>query len=759
MSDFDPGDLHRLLDVILQDTVERIVGEPDVKPRPGQVTLAHDILGRMLEGDGRLAGSAPTGLGKSAATLAPMLLVAATLKQRSVLSTESKALQAQYATKDYPVVADAVQAATGIRPTLAIHKGFRNHACLSRALGAVASVAGRPEVTLADALRVLNSVNGPGATPNPFSAGTVTIDGRDIDRDRIAALARWVLFDEGGDRSLYEPGCSDDEWMAVSCDAGDCIGGNPEDPDCSECPFYAECPAQGARSAVAAADVVVTNHTLLGMQAALSIPVVLSNRRLGRFHHLVLDEAHALPDEVRKAGGGEINAGQVRGLSVLPRRFLTGEPTVEAVADEGRRLADQLEQLLFDFIPAASRENGERPYAPDQHPLEPILVPLTAWLTKVRDLLPSEDSTSHAPTRVRIRQANGRIDRFSSELVSSFNSELPHVRSVSTFIRRGAPTAALKFSPVYVAPLIEASLCSVDLPENKQQRKARLAMGEPAPREAISVSAVSGTLPTSFPVESGLDVPVRDYPSPFDDAYGGSLFHAPRLLTDADLQQVCERKGTRWVLNPALHAAWCAGKIVEAVATNRGSALILAATVANGKRYVEALRAARPEWKVLSQWDGRDTRAAVQEWRNDPTSVLVGTRSLMTGVDGQGDTCTLVIIDRPPRAAKNLVDDARADAIRREKRLSEWDADRLVYVTDAALLLEQASGRLIRGVNDSGMVICLDPRFTKSPIAYNDATRKEYLHAVRRFSLRTTDWGEAMGWLGQHAAARIIRAA
>lgn len=748
---FDPGELHQLLDVILQDTVERITGTANSEPRPGQVALAHDILGRMVEGDGRLAGSAPTGVGKSAATLAAALLVAATLKQRTVVSTESKALQAQYATKDYPVVAEAVEAATGCRPVLAIHKGFRNYACPSRALGSVAALAGRDEIAFADAAKVLSSIDGPDRTPSPFSAQTVSIEGRDLDRARLASLTRWILLDGCGDRSLYEPGCTDEEWAAVSCDSSDCVADDPENP---ECPFYEQCPAQHARDAVSGADVIVTNHTLLGMQAALAIPVVLSSRRLGQFHHLVLDEAHALPDEVRKAGGGEINAGRIRGLAVLPRRLLSGGPVAELLAAEGQRLADQVDRALLDFVPAGL---SEVPYDPDDHPLQDVLAPLLEWVGRLSGAIPSESATVHIPTKVRIRQAAARIERFVADLVSSSDAELQHVRSVSRFMRRGETAAALKFSPVYVAPLIEANLCSVKVPETKQERRARLAAGDSAQSVPISVSAVSGTLPTSFPVESGLKVDIRDYPSPFDDAYSESLFYAPRMTTPSDIEQVCDRRGTRWALNPAKHAAWCAGKIVEAVSSNHGSSLVLAATVANGKTYAEALRAQHPDWNVLSQWDGRDTRAVVQQWRDDPRAVLVGTRSMMTGVDGQGDTCTLVIIDRPSRAAKNLVDDARAEAVRRQSRVSEWDADRMIYVADAALLLEQAAGRLIRSVTDSGAVICLDPRLTKSAIAYQEQTRKEYLHAVRRFSTRSIDWGETLEWLGRHAADRLVR--
>ena len=73
----------------------------------------------------------------------------------------------------------------------------------------------------------------------------------------------------------------------------------------------------------------------------------------------------------------------------------------------------------------------------------------------------------------------------------------------------------------------------------------------------------------------------------------------------------------------------------------------------------------------------------------------------MTGVDASRETCTLVIVDRPARSRSNPVDDARVGALIENPDMDKWDADRLVYVSDAALLREQAAGRLIRRVTDS----------------------------------------------------------
>jgi ATP-dependent DNA helicase DinG len=127
---------------------------------------------------------------------------------------------------------------------------------------------------------------------------------------------------------------------------------------------------------------------------------------------------------------------------------------------------------------------------------------------------------------------------------------------------------------------------------------------------------------------------------------------------------------------------------------------------------------------------------------------MVGTRSFMTGVDAPGETCTLVIVDRVPRAAGNVVDDARVELAMQSQQLDKWTAERYVYVADAALLLEQAAGRLIRSITDSGLFVCLDPRLVpKTVLSYPKQTSDVYLRAMRRFQVRKVRPAEATNFL------------
>ena len=143
--------------------------------------------------------------------------------------------------------------------------------------------------------------------------GTIDIDGRPVDGDRLVPLLDWALKqhvndDDLGDRGHYPGAVSEAEWSQVAVSPSECIG--PVD-----CPLASVCKPNLARTRAAEADVVVTNHSMLAVQASAGVPVVIGNKNLGTLHALIIDEAHALPATVRSQGQSEMSARQ---------RFLMG---------------------------------------------------------------------------------------------------------------------------------------------------------------------------------------------------------------------------------------------------------------------------------------------------------------------------------------------------------------------------------------------------------------------------------------------------
>jgi len=141
---------------------------------------------------------------------------------------------------------------------------------------------------------------------------------------------------------------------------------------------------------------------------------------------------------------------------------------------------------------------------------------------------------------------------------------------------------------------------------------------------------------------------------------------------------------------------------------SRGRAFVLFTSYAQMNDIYERLLGLL-EFPMLKQGDAPKS-ALLEEFRLTPHAVLFGTSSFWQGVDVQGEQLSCVIIDRLPFAVpSDPVVAARVKAIDR----SGANAFRDYQVPSAVITLKQGFGRLIRSLNDRGVLALLDNRILK----------------------------------------------
>ncbi|MGH4025682.1 MAG: ATP-dependent DNA helicase, partial [Pseudonocardiaceae bacterium] len=273
--------------------------------RPGQVLMA-DAVDRALRTGEHLAVQAGTGTGKSLAYLVPAIRHAVATGTTVVVSTATIALQRQLVDRDLPRLAAALEPLLGSAPTFAILKGRGNYLCLHRLHS------GPPD-------------EGEDLFEAASAASPTSMVGREV-----ARLHEWSSETDTGDRDELVPGVTGRAWRQVSVSARECLG-------VARCPVGTDCFAERARARAGKAEVVVTNHALLAIDA-------MGEHRILPEHDLVvIDEAHALVDRVTGAATEELTAPMVEAAA---RRC--GRLVDQKIADELAEAGDGLALLLAD---------------------------------------------------------------------------------------------------------------------------------------------------------------------------------------------------------------------------------------------------------------------------------------------------------------------------------------------------------------------------------------------------------------------------
>ncbi len=602
--------------------------------RPGQVDMATAVAHAFEAGE-HLVVQAGTGTGKSLAYLVPAIVRSLRDDAPVVVSTATIALQRQLVERDLPRLADSLTNALPRRPRFALLKGRRNYLCLNK---------------------IHNGADDEGAGDRPqeelFDPMAVTALGRDVQR-----LTAWASTTESGDRDDLQPGVADRSWSQVSVSARECLG-------LARCPFGAECFSERARGTAGRADVVVTNHALLAIDAVAE-SAVLPEHAL-----LVVDEAHELVDRVTSVATAELTSAA---LGVASRRI------TRLVSPE---LHQRLEAATATFAAAIhDAAPGRLDHLDDE--LATYLRALRDAASAARSAIDSTSDAKAAAARAEAVAALSEISDTASRILTSFAPAIPDRTDIVWLDHednRGAARAVLRVAPLSVADLLRTRVFSR---ATTVLTSATLTIGG-----SFEAMATAWGLTT----EGGESQPWRglDVGSPFHHAKAGILYVAAHLPPPG-------RDGTG--------TAEQLTEIAELITAAGGRTLGLFSSMRAARAAAEAMRE-RLSTPVLCQGDD-GTSALVEQFSADPETSLFGTLSLWQGVDVPGPSLSLVLIDRIPFPRP---DDPLLGARQRAVAARGGNGFMTVAANHAALLLAQGSGRLLRRVTDRGVVAVLDSR-------------------------------------------------
>jgi ATP-dependent DNA helicase DinG len=638
--------------------------------------MAQAVRKAIASGE-HLAVQAGTGTGKSLAYLVPAIRHAVERGNTVVVSTATIALQRQLVDRDLPRLAKALKPLLGRAPTFAILKGRRNYLCLNKLHGNGDDVDDGEQLF------------------DPFAISAM---GRTVKR-----IHEWSSDTETGDRDELVPGVPESAWRQVSVSARECLGA-------SRCPVGDDCFAEKARAEAGRADVVVTNHALLAIDALEGRPV------LPEHDVVIVDEAHELVDRITGVATAELTTGAV---TAAARRC--GKLVDQAVADRLVEAGEGL-ALILDDLPPGRWENLPRAAA--------------GVLTAVRDAAVSckqslggerrEDPEGAAGRKVA-QSALDEVADTAFRLLNAFDEPDAARRRDVVWLAEQGPDAArsrvLRAAPLAVGGLLRERLfgrSTVIL------TSATLTLGG-----TFDALARQWGLPPEKPAAGETDDPVQDpdapkwsgmdVGSPFQHAKSGILYVAKRLPPPG-------RDGL-----PPAYLDEIAG-LVEAAG---GRTLGLFSSMRAAKQATEALRG-RLDTPLLCQGDDA-TMLLVRRFAEDEATSLFGTLSLWQGVDVPGPSLSCVIIDRIPFPRP---DDPLVAARQRAADSRGGNGFLTVSATHAALLLAQGAGRLLRGMGDRGVVAVLDPRLATAryggflraslPPFWQTDDREKVLGALRR---------------------------
>ena len=505
---------------------------------------------------------------------------------------------------------------------------------------------------------------------DPENQAVLEVSALESDAKRLRAWAESPKA--SGDRD-DAPDVDRRVWAANSVSGRECMGAD-------ECPYGHKCFAALAKAKAQTADVVVTNHTLLAIEIVDSHPI------LPERDAVILDEAHEFMDRTTQAVTEELTAPRVIRAASMARKHMPGKAS-DAFTKAADKFADAVDDYSDD-VKADPSKAGRLDELPKQ--FESSMRGIKEAVAVILQLINADAEVIDPNTMAERARVKGALNEISQTVTKLLKPGHTHVLWFE-------PT----YSTIYLAPLSVSDVLRRNLLSETPviATSATLTVGKSFDAIAKNIGFVIGekSEEDEESEDAGVIDPanlqILDVGSPFDFANQGMLY-LPKHLPEPG------RDG------PSIEALTELGELIEAAG---GRTLALFSSWRGVEMADEHLRKVLAELKlpIITQRRGDAVGPLVDKFASIPNSILLGTISLWQGIDVPGPSCTLVAIDRIPFP--------RPDEPVMSARAAEADAAggsgfMQISLPRAALLLAQGTGRLIRSIDDRGVVAILDSR-------------------------------------------------